>query len=536
MTKPKLNRLEKLEPLLVGCIVAAVYFLQSLSPFMQVGAFNDDGVYAVLGKAIAEGRGYVSLHLVGSPVHPKFPPVFPLILGLFWKITGSIQGVQRLVSVVHPLVIGLAAALLWRVGRERFHVPRALLAVFVVPMLLFDSAIQYYTIPLSEPWFILGRAAALFCWIQALQRDEQSRGRWLIAAGLFIAFTILVRSQGVSLLPAFAFALSRRDFKIRQKLGAAASAIMPLVAWYAYHSALLARGPRSHLPDDITYDTWMRLGLSMGAVLSSIATNISWYVHQFGSYFTSIPILGITIASVLFAAMIAACVVVAGRAPMVGIPVLIGVLLVLMWPFAQDRLLLCVLPFAGLALAVALAPYFNRLAFETRRMITIGAAATVIAFTTVQAGIRSTNVTAFAAGTFPATYSPGFMLLVNSRFVAQASAWIRANTPRNARVMVDNHPGIYLYSGRATMPANPSESRMQMSVFEKPGRYLASHILRDSITTIVIGEESDGIMRDVSTIKTRCPEVLSWGGVSPNDPQTIMAVHPDPACLAKLAE
>ena len=536
MTNPTPARFRRAEPFIAALAVAAIYFMQSLSSVMQVGAFNDDGVYAVLGKAIAEGRGYLSIHLVGAPVHPKFPPVFPLVLALFWKITGSIEGVQRTVSVVHPIVVGVSAALMWWVGRVRFSVAPAILALFVVMMLFFDSAIQYYTIPLSEPWFILGSSVTIFCWAKAEQASNESRLRWIAATAFGAAMTVLVRSQGVALVPALAFALSRRDFKMRERIVAGITLFAPLAIWYSYHATLLANGPRSNLPDDITYDTWMRLGLTISSVLASAASNIVWYAEQFGSYFAQAPIVGTVGASTLFAAMVIASMILIARAPMISIPVLVGLVLVVLWPFAQDRLLLSILPFAGLALAVASKPLVDRFTESSGKVMNFTAAGLVVAFMMTQSSIRSANIKAFASGTFPSAYSPGFMLLVNSRFIAQASAWVRANTPGDARVMIDNHPGVYLYSGRETMPANPSESRMQRSVFEKPGHYLASHILTDSLTNLIVGTESDGIMRDVAAIKSTCPEVLTWAGVSREDPQSIMRVRTDPACLEKLAQ
>jgi hypothetical protein len=135
-------------------LIATIYLAASLSTALLVGAWNDDGVYTVLGKSLAEGHGYHSLHLVGDPVQVKYPPGFPVLLALLWRLTGSVDGVQRLVSLLHPIVIGVVAGLLWWLGRERFGIPRILLGAFVVAPLLFDASIQYFTIPLSEPWFM----------------------------------------------------------------------------------------------------------------------------------------------------------------------------------------------------------------------------------------------------------------------------------------------------------------------------------------------------------------------------------------------
>src|SRR5262245_55519371 len=162
--RPSISLSPGREAALAGVLIAGIYIATSLSTAMLVGAWNDDGVYTVLAKSLAEGHGYRSLHLVGDPVQVKYPPGFPVVLALIWRLTGSVDGLQRAVSLLHPIVIGAVAGLLWWLGRERFQVPRILLGAFVIAPLLFDASIQYFTIPLSEPWFMLGWAGVLVTW------------------------------------------------------------------------------------------------------------------------------------------------------------------------------------------------------------------------------------------------------------------------------------------------------------------------------------------------------------------------------------
>ena len=81
---------------------------------------------------------------------------------------------QRLVSLLHPIVIGVVAALLCGLTRK-IRGSRILLGAFVVAPLLFDASIQYFTIPLSEPWFMLGWAAVLVTWYRAEPPEAPSR-------------------------------------------------------------------------------------------------------------------------------------------------------------------------------------------------------------------------------------------------------------------------------------------------------------------------------------------------------------------------
>src|SRR5438067_10250040 len=50
-----------------------------------IGAFEDDGIYLVTAKSIAEGSGYRRLDLPGEPFQTKYPPLYPFLLSLIWR-------------------------------------------------------------------------------------------------------------------------------------------------------------------------------------------------------------------------------------------------------------------------------------------------------------------------------------------------------------------------------------------------------------------------------------------------------------------
>src|SRR4051812_7365761 len=59
----------------------------------------DGAGYAVLGLALADGRGYREIH---SPVpvrHTHFPPGYPLALAATWRIAGRSVAAAHVVSV-----------------------------------------------------------------------------------------------------------------------------------------------------------------------------------------------------------------------------------------------------------------------------------------------------------------------------------------------------------------------------------------------------------------------------------------------------
>src|SRR5438445_6487267 len=53
---------------------------------MPIGGFYDDAFYVILGKSLATGHGYRNLNLPGAPFATHYPPGYPLLLALLWRI------------------------------------------------------------------------------------------------------------------------------------------------------------------------------------------------------------------------------------------------------------------------------------------------------------------------------------------------------------------------------------------------------------------------------------------------------------------
>jgi hypothetical protein len=521
----------------VAALVLLLHWLGSFGDGFLVGAFEDDGVYTVLGKALAEGRGYHSLHLVGSPVQVKYPPGFPMVLSLFWHWSGSVEGVKHIVRWVHPVVMSLAAVLFWALGRGRWRLDWGPTALLVIVPLVLDATIQYTAIPLAEPWFLLGWAGVLLAWDAAESAVGIRRLRWLALAGLLVAVTVLIRSQAIVLVAAVAVGLFWRPHTARERVAALAAAVLPVAAWQLYHHALVARGPLADLPDEGGYASWFSGGVAgmPGLVASSTIANAAFYVRQLGDYLSPVRPLGSAIMALALVTATAGGVIALPKRPVLALGALGSLMLVLLWPFAQDRLLLSTLPVCGLLAALALQPAIARIPPRTRRWVNLVAGLAIVPVLLRQAAIRRDSLAAVVEDRAPMLLSPAYLLLVNSRFIATASHWILTNTAPTARIMIDHQSGVYLYTDRSTIPASPSESRFVPSVFGVPGQYLARLILQDSLTYVIIGIEKPGIMRDIETLKRRCPGVLTWGGVSPSDPPLILRVTSDLACLTPIA-
>jgi hypothetical protein len=68
----------------VGIAVFALLYWVRLD--RTVGMFMDDAWYALLGKALATGRGYTLINSPTPGILPLYPPVYPALLALIFKL------------------------------------------------------------------------------------------------------------------------------------------------------------------------------------------------------------------------------------------------------------------------------------------------------------------------------------------------------------------------------------------------------------------------------------------------------------------
>jgi hypothetical protein len=196
----------------------------------HLGFYHDDGVYWVTAKSIAAGEGYRIPSLPGEPYQTKYPPVFPMLLSLAWRMNpqfpANLATAAWLTWAPLPLLILLTGALLAQYGiggRTRL----LLCAVLALnPYLVFLS-----TVMMSELW------AACFVLASYLLAGSERKARWPAAlAGLCAAAAYLTKTVAAPLLIAVPAVLMWR-----QRRRAAAlflgCALPPVLAWHWWSAA-----------------------------------------------------------------------------------------------------------------------------------------------------------------------------------------------------------------------------------------------------------------------------------------------------------
>src|SRR5881296_1097332 len=485
------------EPLVIAGLVFVAHLVLRAADRILVGAFNDDGAYVALGQALAGGVGYRLIYLVGDPVAVKYPPGLPLLIAVPWKLFGTLAGVRATIALLNPLASGAAAGIIWWIGRRRLDAAPAVLGLCALGPFFLDAVIQYFNIPLSEPYFVCGWATALLLTYRMADAGPGAARPALAATlGLVLALTALFRTAGVVLLAAVLVALVLERRPWREVALCAGVALVPLAVWYFVHAAAVARGPLAPLPDETPYWRWLPLDrpsqlLSYAA--RGLGINGLRYMRYLSGYLAPSHVVGPTLAAALALAALAGGVR-ARRAHAALVVTVVAVLAtVLLWPYAQGRLLLPILPFAGL------------LAASTLQLAVVALTVAVR-----QVELRRAAEAALASGAAPRAEnrSPLYVLAGNSRYIFGVVQWVRANTTPGDRIMADAPAAVYLYTARKTAAAAPAEPAFAPSVFQVPGRYLATRILEDSLTVIVLGIAGSRLEEDIRAVASSCPRVL----------------------------
>ncbi len=123
--------------------------------------FWDDGVYVITAKALATGHGYRFIHLPGAPAATHYPPLWPMLLSIVWRIVPAFPENVRWMKLLNPVLLGAGAAGATLLAIRVARIPRWLAAsmvsatVIVAPMLLLSAVLM------SEPLCLALAAPAL---------------------------------------------------------------------------------------------------------------------------------------------------------------------------------------------------------------------------------------------------------------------------------------------------------------------------------------------------------------------------------------
>ena len=395
----------------------------------MIGVFYDDGMYVLLGKALAEGEGYRSVHLPGSPAAVHYPPLYPMVLSLLWRLWPAFPSNATLFELFDSAALGIAAWLVAKHARLAFA-PRWVIAAVVVAGFTAFPMLSLVSVRFSEPTFLALAALAV------LSADGTDRGwRQAVVVGVAGGLSLLTRSIGVAVVAGTAahllFSGRKRDAGI-----AVATAGLIVLPWNIW---LWLRASEVHPLLVSNYGTYGQLVQQSG--LDAVLAGFNWRVLEpVGQLLLPDgPTWWLMSTRVALAALL----VWGGVRLRKRVPALIWTLafylaVVLFWPFAAERFVWAIIPWVFLLIWAALRDLWQR--------------------GSLPAVVVSGIVVAIAIGFGPRE----FVSLRERRFAAAAAAastnfniltaGIRLAVPEDAVIASDGEALVSLYTNRKTVP------------------------------------------------------------------------------------
>lgn len=419
---------------MVGAVVAFAMPWDAL-----VGVFYDDGLYAALARALAEGRGYRFLHLPDAPPGVHYPPGWPFVLSLLWRVRPEFPANVALLRSANVALMAAAAALAAgylspRLGAGRWGATAlAVLAFTAVPLL------AVATVLFSEPLFL----ALLFgaCWVaeDARTRTGLRADALAVIAGGLAGAAALTRSIGIAVAAGVVLSLiaARRRRPAALAALSAALLILPWQVWVAAHRSAVDPLIAANYG---TYGDFVGQGglqLSPGSLvglarpLGAIALPPAGPLRAV----LAVPALLVLLAGLAYLVR---------RAPSLGLTLLAYLGVVALWPYGPDRFLWAALPLLAAAFVAGVLGLWTAGADARGRRWGRGAA--VAGAVPVLAGFLWYQGRTLPAGAATATQR-GI-----SATLRPVLPWIRGNTDSAAVIAGEDEALLWLYGGRRAVP------------------------------------------------------------------------------------
>lgn len=437
--------LDRWGPWVLALAVLAVGFI--LWDGFPPGIWHDDGVYVMLGRALAQGEGLRYVGVVGEPLAPKFPPLYPLFLAGIWTLNPDFPDNTLLLGGANLVVLALAAALFAGFARKVLGLSaRAALAAAALAWLS-PELWRVALVPLSEPLFLV---TLILAFGVAARLEERPGLSWTVLFLLVAGGAVYTRTLGVALFLAGALALllRRRPWLAAATFLGGAGIILPWLLWSGRAAETIPAPLRDILGP---YGSWwirevVRAPVAYGGYVVANA-------GQLAAEGLSLFLPGVT-GPLLWLGLLLLPLLLLGFWEMarrtlvlpLGLGISLGVLL--LWPFQATRLLVPFQPFLFLALLLGIRVVTKgsggggagkrRLPRLAGRVV---GAAWVVIFV-VLAGYRL------------ATGWPGKAYHIRSEDLVQAVRAVNEKTPPDAVVGAPElWPGIHLFTGRTVVPS-----------------------------------------------------------------------------------
>lgn len=485
---------------LLLCLLVHLFFLDRVA-----GLFSDDAWYALLAKSIATGQGY---QLINSPtpgILPLYPPFYPLLLSLPFRLFPDFpQNVYALKAVSILAMMGLGVVSFFYFKAYRNLSTR--LALILVALILLCQPLMFLATSslMSECLFAL-EAMAMFMLTAKLIRGERERGGgnidWFtvlllagVASAVFLTRTIafvLVGGVLASLLKERLF----REFAVVAILFGLVTGIWTLQTRARIPTPEQRLEQGGNIVMNYREQFWQKVaGVgagepdTLGDLPGRIGENLKIIVDTGVLYICAPPVLrllsnsetgSLSLASIpqLIISLALIALVIIGyigtvrrgvTAAEIGLPLLLG--LIIVWPFRPLRFLAPLAPFIFFYLFAGLNFLLPRLRSRVADQIS-GDSITAVAAVFLLVSLLGHGWTAYnRQGASSLAYSWDDSFQDNEKLMA----WISKNIPQS-EVVISNNPALLtLFTGHRSVSMDMSPARWDF--FRRAGlRYVVLH-------------------------------------------------------------
>jgi len=468
----KRKRLLALAGIIGSLLLFALIYVVRLNR-MAGHPYVDDAYYVLLGKALATGHGYTLINTPSPGIAPMYPPGFPLLLSIVFRIAPQFPQNLWLLKMV-SIIAMLGAGVLTFYYFERIRQLPQRLAFAIALITALHPALAFYATStvMSECVFTVFQLAAII----SIERliVSKGRGKWGFAllGAFLISYTFLIRSIGVALVVgAVAYLLKER--LIRPALIfvlATAFLISPWMIYSRSHQPTAEQRveQRGYIIQPYTTSFWQRSAgvANSGAItISELPVRIWGHIADIGGQQMGtiaqpwlLPLLGgigMGLFSILLSvlAVIGFVSVVREKATFAEIVTPLSVAVISLWPWEPIRFLLPLTPFLIFYIlrgfrAVILSARRGGKAANPQPGFGIGWGMGILAW-------------CFAAGIIVGNLNyiqklddPRSTLRRDQETFAEIEAqfqWVREHMPSGEVLASLNPPLVYLYTGHKTI-------------------------------------------------------------------------------------
>jgi hypothetical protein len=413
-----------------------------------VGINFDDGIYALLAKAVADGEGYRLTFLPQQLPGIKYPPVYPLSLVPFWSLAGSQAAALQAMKIWNGLLIGLAAGLFTLLLSGLRILPAYLAAAAALLGFAAGSMMLVTAGPLSEPTYLVLLFAALWA-ADGIAPDA----RWhrVVGVAVLVALTALTRAVGIAAFAAAVLGLWMRSGRRAAAIAATAACVL-ILPWAVYTAANARAVPSVLVP---RYGSYAQLYLANLAGSPAQALEIFW--TNFGAILQTLggklaPRWGAMAETITGALLIGLAGlgsrIVVRRAPATVTYVWLYLTIISIWSFPPFRFAFILFPMLLALAAVSWIDIGRRVAAHVRlgdrgRLLRLSwlAVGGVMAIHLAYSEIRSLEARVWDGAE-----------LARSRASAELAEWVNANAPADAVIAYEFDALIALHTGRRAVP------------------------------------------------------------------------------------